>query len=250
MKAFVRNHRDGLAFAGALLLPVAGAAVLAQFRGAIPHTDAALILVAVVVAVAADGNRLAGLLAALGTAAWFDFFLTAPYESFRITGGGQLQTALLLLGVGAAVSELAAWGRRHRVLALTDATYLATVHSTAELAAGGAQADDLARLVAAQIKALLGLRRCHYEHGTFLGHPPRLEPDGTVTVDGRPWDVAAHGLPKGEIELLVRADGHAYGRFMLTASRSTVPDRGARQVAVVLADQAGAAMGRRTVPVG
>jgi K+-sensing histidine kinase KdpD len=42
--------------------------------------DAALVLVVVIVAVAANGHRLAGLLAALSAAAWFDFFLTAPHR--------------------------------------------------------------------------------------------------------------------------------------------------------------------------
>jgi K+-sensing histidine kinase KdpD len=38
----------------------------------------ALVLVVAVVAVAAIGNRLAGALAAVSAAAWFDFFFTVP----------------------------------------------------------------------------------------------------------------------------------------------------------------------------
>lgn len=72
--------RDRLAVLAALAGPVALAAILAPFRSGFPNTDGALALVLVVVAVAANGYRLAGYLAALSTAAWFDFFLTQPYE--------------------------------------------------------------------------------------------------------------------------------------------------------------------------
>jgi K+-sensing histidine kinase KdpD len=48
------------------------------FRASFPNTDAALALLLVVVAVAANGYRLAGYLAALAAAVWFDFFLTRP----------------------------------------------------------------------------------------------------------------------------------------------------------------------------
>jgi hypothetical protein len=42
----------------------------------------ALLLVVAVVAVAVAGNRIAGALAAVSAAAWFDFFYTLPYEDF------------------------------------------------------------------------------------------------------------------------------------------------------------------------
>ncbi|MGR6997429.1 hypothetical protein ACU686_03815 [Yinghuangia aomiensis] len=71
-----------------------------------------------------------------------------------------IQTALLLLVVGAAVSELAARGRRHRVVALTDDAYLATVHTTAELAATGQHPELVADHVSAQLTGLLDLKRC------------------------------------------------------------------------------------------
>ncbi|MGR6997428.1 hypothetical protein ACU686_03810 [Yinghuangia aomiensis] len=45
------------------MLPLAVAAVLTPFRDSFPGTDAALVLVAAVVAVAANGHRGAGLLA-------------------------------------------------------------------------------------------------------------------------------------------------------------------------------------------
>ena len=77
--------RDRLAILAGLAAPLALAAVLIPFRASLPNTDAALALPLVVVAVAANGYRPAGVLAALSAAVWFDFFLTQPYERFTIT---------------------------------------------------------------------------------------------------------------------------------------------------------------------
>jgi hypothetical protein len=55
------------------------------FRHSFANTDAALVLVAGIVAVAALGNRPGGWLAAVSAGIWFDFFLTKPYEHFSIT---------------------------------------------------------------------------------------------------------------------------------------------------------------------
>src|SRR5262249_37094659 len=71
--------RDRAAILAALAPPLAAAVILVPFRADWPNTSAALLLVVVVVAVAAIGNRVAGALAAIGAAAWFDFFLTVPY---------------------------------------------------------------------------------------------------------------------------------------------------------------------------
>jgi K+-sensing histidine kinase KdpD len=100
------SHRDRIAVVVALALPLGVAAVLVPFRGSFANTDAALVLVVVIVAVAANGHRLAGMLAAASAAVWFDFFLTRPYERFTITHRADLETTLLLLVVGAAVTKL------------------------------------------------------------------------------------------------------------------------------------------------
>jgi K+-sensing histidine kinase KdpD len=104
--------RDRLAALAGLLVPLVLAAVLVPFRGSFPNTDAALAMLLVVVAVAANGNRLAGYLAAVSTAVWFDFFLTEPYERFAIAYRTDIETTVLLLVIGAAVTEIAVFGRR------------------------------------------------------------------------------------------------------------------------------------------
>ena len=74
---------------------------------------------------AATGNRLAGALAAVSAAAWFDFFFTQPYERFTISRSSDVTTFVLLLVVGLAVSQLAAYARRLKAVTIADAGYLA-----------------------------------------------------------------------------------------------------------------------------
>jgi hypothetical protein len=239
MARFLR--RDRVAIAAALLAPLVIAAVLLPFRPSWPNTDVALVLVAGVVAVAAIGNRVAGGIAALSAGAWFDFFFTQPYERFTINKSADVKTAVLLLLVGLAVSQLAARARRLQVIAITDAGYLAQIHDTAELAATSPAA--VTEHVTEQLTSLLDLTGCRFEHGSLLGHPPRLEPDGTVMVGHYRWDVQRWGLPGEEIELRALSNGQFYGRFMLQPAPGSRPSLQARLVAVTLADQAGRAWG-------
>ena len=113
-------NRDRAAVAAGVLLPLAVAAVFLPLRSSWSNTNMALVLVVAVVAVAAMGNRLAGALAALSAAAWFDFFYTVPYERFSISRAADIRTAVLLLVVGVAVSQLAARARRLKVIAPTE----------------------------------------------------------------------------------------------------------------------------------
>lgn len=87
----------------------------------------ALLLVVTVVAVAAAGNRMAGALAAVSAAAWFDFFFTQPYERLTIRHSSDVTTFVLLLAVGMAVSQLAAWARRLKAVTIADAGYLGRI---------------------------------------------------------------------------------------------------------------------------
>src|SRR5580692_8885422 len=76
----------------AIAAPIAAAAALIPARGHLQTADDALILVFVTVAVALRGRRLAAALCALVSAVSFDFFLTRPYQSFRISGGRDVTT--------------------------------------------------------------------------------------------------------------------------------------------------------------
>ena len=237
-----RWHRDRLALIAALLAPPAVAAVLIPFRTGFATADAALVLVAVVVAVAANGQRTAGVLAALSASVWFDFFLTRPYERFAISSRNDIQTTVLLLVVGVAVTELAVRGRRLSRIVLSGNAHLTGLRSTASAVASGLGTGAVIDQVNVQLTELLGLRGCRFERNEPAGHPPRLGDDGTLTWAGSRWDVDSLGLPSDEIELLARCQGRVYGRFMLLPTPATAPSVEARRVAVLLADLAGAAL--------
>ncbi len=234
--------RDTLALPAAVAAPLALCAVLLPFRAHLANTNVALLLVVVVVAMAALGNRGAGVVASVTAALWFDFFFTRPYERFSISKSADLTTAVLLLLVGLVVSQLAAYARRLQVITITDADHLARIHETAVLARTANSGLTVVDQVRAQLIDLLQLRGCRFEFGTLLGHPPRLEPDGSVVVGRRRWDADRLGLPGEEVELRLFGSGRYIGRFMLEPTPGTVPSAQARLVAVTLADQAGAAL--------
>ena len=236
--------RDRLAVAAGLVAPLALAAILVPFRTGFANTDAALAMILIIVAVAAAGNRLAGLVAAISAAAWFDFFLTQPYETFDINRAADIETTVLLVVIGAAVTEIAVWGRRQHAAASRRAGYLAGINDAARAVAAGDSPSALIGRISASLTQLLSLRSCEFQHGVAgLGKPGRLEHDGEVMVGGRRYDVQADGLPGGAgTELLVESGGRLQGRFLMQADPAARPTREQLLVAVALADQAGAAL--------
>ena len=231
--------------AAGLLAPLALAAILVPFRAHFQNTEAALALVVVIVAVAAAGNRLAGYLAALSAAAWFDFFLTRPYEQFTINRQTDIETTVLLLVIGIAVTELAVWGRREHASASRRAGYLDGIGVTVEAVAIGEGPSELIEEVSGQLTRVLSLRSCRWQYGVAgLGHPARLKHNGQVTAGDLTWDAATEGLPLDtETELLVEHGGLLQGRFLIMPVPGTRPTREQLLVAVALADQVGAALG-------
>lgn len=162
-----------------LALPLLFTAILVPFRTSFPNTDAALALMLAVVGVAAAGNRLAGILAAASAAVWFDFFLTRPYERFTITRTADIETTVLILVIGIAVTELAVWGRREHLAATRRAGYLEGINAAAAAVAAGKSSSALIDQVSEQLTHLLSLRACRFEYGVAgLGKPVRLERDG------------------------------------------------------------------------
>ena len=225
-----------------IVAPLAVCAVLLPWRAHMSNTNVALVLVVAVVAVAVLGSRIAGALAALSAALWFDFFFTRPYQHFTISKSSDVTTAVLLLAVGLAVSQLAVHARRMQVIAITDAGYLAQIHDTAQLAQAGASPDAVIAQVSEQLVRLLQARACRFEYGSLLGHPPRLEQDGSVQVGRKVWDVDRAGLPDEEVELRAFAGGRFIGRFMVRPTPGATPSLQARLTAVTLADRAGSAL--------
>jgi Domain of unknown function (DUF4118) len=234
--------RNSVALAAAFAVPLIATAVVVPFRDSFANTDAALVLVAIVVAVAAiTGKRAPGYLAAASSAIWFDFFLTKPYERFSITRGSDVETTVLLLLIGAAVTELAVWARRQQALASRRAGYVRGIYAAAEATTPQGHSDSAIPQVVNQLTHLLDLVSCRWQQGLAgLGSVARLHHDGHVTVDRRPWDVDAHGLPPRELELLVRSGDRLFGRFLMQPAEGSRPSQEHRLVAVAFADQVGA----------
>lgn len=242
MFELVRRRRDQVAVTCALVVPPAVCAVLIPTRTSLPNTDAALVLVAVTVAVAAFGNRFAGYLAALGTAVWFDFFLTVPYERFAITHRTDIETTVLVLLVGAAVTELAVAARRRGRVVSVDEAMLAVVQSTAGLVARGEPTATVADQVCVQLRAVLGVRACTFDPRPRRIRGLRMEPDGSLRWGEAVWDLAEHGFPDETLHLPARHHGELHGSFLLSPVPGTAPNAHARRTAVVLANLAGAAV--------
>jgi K+-sensing histidine kinase KdpD len=236
--------RDHLAIAAGLAGPLALAAILVPFRTNFANTDAALAMILLVVAVAAAGNRMAGYVAAISAAAWFDFFLTRPYEQFTINRATDIETTILVLVIGMAVTEIAVWGRRQHATASRRAGYLEGINDAARAVATGDSPSRLIDQIAASLAQLLSLRSCQFQYGVAgIGRPARLHHNGQVTVEGEPYDISDAALPdEAMMELLVESGGRLQGRFLMQPDPAARPTREQLLVAVALADQVGAAL--------
>jgi K+-sensing histidine kinase KdpD len=243
--SYVQSHR-WVVNGCAVVAPFVVAAALAAVRFAVTSTTAALVLVLVVVGAAATGQRTAGIVAALSSGAWYDFFLTEPYGSFKVTDTDDLQATVLLLLVGVAVSEIAWWGRRQQARASRRAGYLDGVLGTADIVA--LRQDSSAELIDRvnhQIVQVLDIDACRFAAtGVEVRSATTLQRDGSVERRGQQFDVDRHGLPTDDlITLDVSHNGAHLGRFVLTAStRSVRPTVEQRRVVVLLADQVGGAL--------
>ena len=116
------------------------AAVLAVFRPLFDTTNAALVLMIVVVAVAALGGRAAGIVTALAAVASFDFFHTEPYLSLAIDSRDDVETTILLLVAAVLVGTIASRGRSARRRAGLGRSEIRRIHRVAEAAVTGASA--------------------------------------------------------------------------------------------------------------
>jgi len=229
---------------GAVLGPLLVCAVLIPLRDSFDNANAALLLVLLIVAVASFGIRPAGVVAAVSSAVWFDFFLTVPYNRLSINDRADIETTILLVVIGAAVTEIAIWGRRQQARASRQKGYLDGVLTASEAVAQGSSVDDLIDQVKAELVAVLRIDEAQFVAGDKRTDAPQLNHDGSVSRGTHQLKVERDGLPtNSEIELVVQHAGTTKGRFLLTAAaRLTRPDLEQRLVAVALADQVGAAL--------
>jgi K+-sensing histidine kinase KdpD len=232
--------------ASAAVAPFLSCAGLAAFRESVTAATAALVLVLIVVGAAATGDRFAGIVAALSSGAGFDVFLTAPYGAFTISDPNDIEVTVLLVLAGFAVTEIALWGRRQQARASRRAGYLDGVLGTSKIiAVRETSPDALVDHVADQIVQLLDIDACRFVLGAGPGtQDASLDHDGYVVRRGKRVNVEHDGLPPDErIGLVVRQGGIVHGQFVLTAATRVVrPSVEQLRVAVLLADQVGAAL--------
>jgi K+-sensing histidine kinase KdpD len=244
LDGWVNNYRSPVLTA-AVVVPLAVCALLSPFRNSFDNANAALLLVLVIVAVASFGIRPAGVVAAVSSAVWFDLFLTVPYYRLTIANRDDIENTVLLVVIGAAVTEIAIWGRRQQARASRQSGYLAGVLTASRRVAAGGSAAELLDHVRAELIDLLGLDGCRFAPTTTgRANAPLLNHDGSVTRGSHELRVERDGLPtNAEVELVVQHAGFVRGRFLLTAAaRITRPDLEQRRVAVALANQVGAAL--------
>ena len=247
--AWFRQHRPALILLAAGL-PLVWCSVAAQLGGNVTAATAALVLVAIVVGAATTGDRLAGLVAAASGGLWFDYFLTEPFHQFTIEDSDDIEVTLLLVLVGIGVTELALWGGRQQGQASRRAGYLNGLMATSQIVSAQFSPTALADQIAAHIAELLEVDSCRFvEGGAIPSDSAVLGPDGEVHVGGTLINVDRDGLPTlGETCLPARHHGQIQGLFLIVAATQVVrPTLEQRRVAVVLANQAGAAQTPRAL---
>jgi K+-sensing histidine kinase KdpD len=230
----------------AALVPAVVCMLLATVRDHVTAATCVLVMVLCVVAAAATGDRVAGLLAALSSGASFDFFLTEPYDSFTISGADDVEATVLLVLISLAVTEITLWGHRQREQASRHTGYLEGVLGTARAVAEGAlPADAVVDVVASEIADVLGVEQAGYVEGPVRDNRVALlDHDGDLTRGGHPVDVGRAGFPTDEyVAVPVRRGTVVVGHFLLSsATRTVYPSVEQRQVAVLLADQVAVAV--------
>ncbi|HRA75357.1 MAG TPA: DUF4118 domain-containing protein [Propionicimonas sp.] len=224
----------------AVVLPLVAAWLLYLVAEVVGAPAAALVLVLLVVAGAATGDRPTGILAGLASAAGFDFFLTEPFLDFHIADAGDIELAVLLLLVGLAVNELALWGGRQRAAASRREGFIEGVLEAAGLPGAGASVPTPDG-VAERVRTTLGAERVRYRDGLPDADAAVVGRDGSVTWAGLTLDVTRSGLPIDRVTAVpVLRHDQPLGWFeVTTATREVRPDAEQLRVALLLADQVG-----------
>jgi K+-sensing histidine kinase KdpD len=239
--------RSRILGAVAIGVPVIVAALLIPGRGHLNAGNNALVLVLAVVAVAANGSRLAAAVAAIAAAISFDLFLTTPYYSLRIAHRDDVITDALLFVVGLVVGDLAARGRAHRARSSLRGSEVESMHAMTELVAEGEDPEFITAVAATELRDLLQLRECRFSPALTVPSTAHVTPNGAVLIGTVPWATGKFGLPTNEVDLPVRSQGFVLGHFLLTPKPVVPVTDEELRVAVAIADQVGAAVSGSTV---
>jgi len=224
------------------LAALGASAALVPFRNDVSNANDALVLVLPVLVAAIVGGRWAGGATAVVSAFCFDFFFTKPYLSLRIGSHNDIETMLVLVVVALVAAELGIRARARRAEAREAQSELARLRRVADVAARGADTDDVVLSVCAELIGLFGLADCRYER-VPAGHSlPKLARGGALS-DARLEHVArGFLLPTGGLAIDVVGRGRPLGQLVLEARPGTAASLEQRIVAVALADELGLAL--------
>jgi len=246
MGTVTRTERDGpsalIGLALGALGPVVVALLLVPVRTELHNANLALMLVLVVVLAGIVGGPRAGALGAIVATLAFDFFLTEPYLSLKIETSADLETAVILLGVGLLVGTVASRGRRSERDRERAADAIARVHRVADRIAQGAPLAEVADVVTREVRDLLHLHDCWLELPRDAYVMPTLERGGTIAASERHWFSGGIAMSEDGVELPVLEQGALVGRIVLVGDPTQPVTIEERVVAVALADQLGAAL--------
>ena len=237
-----REVRVRLALLSAVLGPLALAVLLVPFRSTFASSAAALLFVPVIVGVAVTGSRFSGYVASVSAAAWFDFFLTQPYQRLAISHRTDLETTLALLAVGVIVTELAARSRHHHQSASNESRFVEMTHELTTLAAQGEPEQVLTSHACASITELLSLKSCRFQRRPSERTLPAIDADGQIVHAGILWPIDQAGIPGPEAEIVAKTKGAVVGHFILAPTPGQPVGLKQRLVAYSLVDIVGTAL--------
>lgn len=222
------------------ILPIVVASLLVLVRGSLKPADLVLVLVLVVVGVAAFGDRVAAILAAVSAAASFDFFLTKPYGSLRVSSAQDIETTIMLLVIGLAVGQIAIVGRTRRSEGQRAREELARFELVARSMADEPNSVTLVDLIEREIASTMSLASCHFT----LVRPelPELRSDGRVETSTHTFADGEFALPEDGAALAVVGHGQVVGWLELIPESMTGISLDSRKVAVALSQQLGAVL--------
>ena len=243
-------RHTALAVAAGLVLPIAVAALLSEWRDQVSAASAAVILAGVVVLVAATGRRSAAIAAAASATVGFDVFHALPYGSLTFHERDDAITAVALLVVGLVTAGLQTRSNAHRAQFVDASDDIARIAAVTDLLASGREIDEIVSAVAVELTDLLSLRHCHFVRGPAdpdATDGARIERTGEVSYGTVRWDAGTHGLPGSRVELPVHALGELVGRFVCVPNPGVPVSYDRRLVAIALTDQVGAAIALQLV---
>jgi K+-sensing histidine kinase KdpD len=224
------------------------AAALTPVRTQLGQTNAALILVVVIVAAARLGGRVAGVATAFAAALSFNFFFTEPYLTLRISDRQDVIRVLLLFAVGLIVGELAVVGERVDESQAAAKAHVLRLRRVSALVSEGAPVNEIWNEIRDAMSATLHVEGCHFERSD--NETQLLAELATSVTDQKRLTFRDGGflLPQQGCQISVRTDGRVLGRIVVRRGTFQGLTAADRATAATLADLLALALRSTEVP--